>query len=291
MITLQFYKKLAAAVGDLDLEIDLNIRKGELITLYGPSGAGKTSCLRILAGLMSPDSGQIKVDDAIWFDSVTKKNSSPQERSVGFLFQDYALFPNMTVRENLEFALKKGQHKGIINELIEVIELGDLQHRNPMTLSGGQQQRVALARALVHKPKILLLDEPLAALDYHIRQKLQTYIYEVHKEFSLTTILISHDIGEIVKLSDRVIVLEQGKIVKQDTPQAIFMSKQLSGKFQFTGEIMAIEQEEVVHIVTVLIHNSLIKVVADTSEVAELTIGDKVVVASKAFNPILYKIE
>ncbi len=291
MITLQFYKKLLAAEGDLDLQIELDIQKGELITLYGPSGVGKTSCLRILAGLMTPDRGHIKVDDAIWFDSEAKKNRSPQKRSVGFLFQDYGLFPNMTVRENLEFALKKGQNKGIISELIEVIELGDLQNRHPMTLSGGQKQRVALARALVHKPKILLLDEPLAALDYHIRQKLQTYIYKVHKEFSLTTLLISHDIGEIVKMSDRVVVLEHGKISKQDTPQAIFMSKQLSGKFQFTGDIIAIEQEEVVYIVTVLIHNSLIKVVADTSEVAELTIGDKVVVASKAFNPILYKIE
>ncbi|MBT8264073.1 MAG: ABC transporter ATP-binding protein, partial [Muriicola sp.] len=145
--------------------------------------------------------------------------------------------------------------------------------------------------ALVHKPQILLLDEPLAALDYHIRQKLQTYIYEVHKEFSLTTILISHDIGEIIKLSDRVIVLEHGKIIKEDSPQKIFMSNQLSGKFQFTGEIIAIEKEEVIYIVTVLIHNSLIKVVADASEVASLTTGDKVVVASKAFNPILYKIE
>ncbi|NNE03506.1 MAG: ATP-binding cassette domain-containing protein [Eudoraea sp.] len=291
MIDLQFHKKLIAAEGDLDLDISLNIQKGELITLYGPSGVGKTSCLRILAGLMAPDRGLIKVEDTIWFNSETKKNSSPQERSVGFLFQDYALFPNMTVRENLEFALKKGQQKDIITELIDVIELGDLQHRNPMTLSGGQKQRVALARALVHKPQILLLDEPLAALDYHIRQKLQTYIYEVHKEFSLTTILISHDIGEIIKLSDRVIVLEHGKIIKEDSPQEIFMSKQLSGKFQFTGEIIAIEKEEVIYIVTVLIHNSLIKVVADASEVASLTTGDKVVVASKAFNPILYKIE
>jgi molybdate transport system ATP-binding protein len=291
MINLQFHKKLIAAEGDLDLDIALDIQKGELITLYGPSGVGKTSCLRIIAGLMSPDRGQIKVNDTIWFNSETKKNCSPQQRSVGFLFQDYALFPNMTVRENLEFALKKGQDKDIITELIDVIELGDLQRRNPMTLSGGQKQRVALARALVHKPKILLLDEPLAALDYHIRQKLQTYIYEVHKEFSLTTILISHDIGEIIKLSDRVVVLEHGKIIKEDSPQTIFMSKQLSGKFQFTGEIIAIEKEEVIYIVTVLIHNSLIKVVADSSEVGALTVGDKVVVASKAFNPILYKIE
>ena len=291
MIELNFHKKLLAAEGEMLLKIDLNIQKGALITLYGPSGAGKTSCLRILSGLLKPDRGYIKVHDTSWFDSDQKINRSPQERATGMVFQDYALFPNMTIRENLEFALRKGQTKNIIEDLIEVVELGDLQNRNPETLSGGQKQRVAFARALVQKPEILLLDEPLAALDVKIRLKLQSYIYKIHKEFGLTTILISHDIGEIVKLSDQVVVLEHGKIVKKGSPQEIFINKHLSGKFQFTGEVIAIDKEEVVYIVTVLIHNSIIKVVADSSEIKDLNPGDKVVVASKAFNPILYKIE
>ncbi|MCL4119724.1 UNVERIFIED_CONTAM: hypothetical protein GTU68_004297 [Idotea baltica] len=245
----------------------------------------------MLAGLLSPDAGHISVNSQIWYDALKKIDRSPQKRRIGYVFQDYALFPNMTVRENLEYAKIKYQDHHNIESLIDITELGELQHRNPQTLSGGQKQRVALARALVQQPEILLLDEPLAALDNKIRLKLQDYIKQVHREFNLTTILVSHDIGEIVKLSDNVIVLEAGKIKKQGTPEEIFINKELSGKFKFTGEILKIEKEEIVYIVTVLIHSNVVKVIAQASEVNEMEVGDKVVVASKAFNPIIYKVD
>jgi len=290
MITLDIHKKLQAADGEMDLQLSIDIKKGTLVTLYGASGVGKTSTLRMLSGLMKPTSGKIMVNDSCWFNSDKKINISPNKRNIGYVFQDYALFPNMTVRQNLEFALKKNQDTKRISDLIEIIELEELQNRKPVTLSGGQKQRVALARALVQKPTLLLLDEPLAALDSNMRFKLQDYILKVHREFNLTTLLISHDIGEIIKLSDRVFVIENGKISKQGHPDDIFINRQISDKFKFTGEVLKIEKQEEVFIVTVLIQNDLVKVVAETSEVKELKIGDKVVVASKAFNPILYKI-
>lgn len=290
MIVLDINKTLQAAEGVMNLDLQLNIPKGSLTTLYGDSGAGKTSTLRLLAGLLKPDRGKITVSGRSWYDSDSKINLPPQQRNIGYVFQDYALFPNMTVLQNLEFAADKTQGKKAVENLIEIMELGELQQRKPHTLSGGQQQRVALARALVQQPEILLLDEPLAALDHTIRLKLQDYIQKVHAAYGLTTILISHDVGEIVKLSDKVVVLEKGKISRQGSPTEIFMNKKLSGKFQFTGQVLQIEKQEVIFIVTVLINTQLIKVIARESDILDLKLGDKVVVASKAFNPIIYKI-
>ena len=290
MIEVHLQKKLKAATGDLLLDVDLKIRKGELVTLYGRSGAGKTSVFRMLAGLMDPDKGKIVVDDMVWLDTVKGINLPPQRRKIGFVFQEYALFPNMTVLENLKFALAKGSDTSFINDLIEIVDLGDLQYRKPDTLSGGQKQRVALARALVQKPEILMLDEPLSALDFEIRNKLQVYILQVHKEFGLTTILISHDISEIIKMSDYLIELDQGKIIRQGLPAEVLTNQNVSGKFQFTGEILAIARQDFIFIITVLIGKEIIKVVADEDEGVKLAVGDKVMIASKAFNPIIHKI-
>ena len=290
MIKLDVEKKLLAAEGEMILRVNTIIEEGDFVTLYGASGAGKTSTLRMLAGLMKPDRGSIVVNDKPWFDADKNINIRPQNRKIGYVFQDYALFPNMTVRANLEFALPKGSAKNRIADLIEIIELGSLQDRKPLSLSGGQQQRVALARALVQQPRILLLDEPLAALDNKIRLKLQDYLLSVHREFNLTTILISHDIGEIIKLSSHLLILDEGKIVQQGHPDEVFTNRKISGKFKFTGEILKIEQEEVIYIATVLVQTEIVKVVLQQSEIEDLSVGDKVVVASKAFNPILYKV-
>lgn len=275
----------------MNLKVNFAIEDGQLVTLYGDSGAGKTSILRMVSGLMKPDGGQILINGEPWYDSGKGINIKTQKRKVGFVFQDYALFPNMTILENLRFALSKRQSEEVIHELIELIELGDLRNKLPFTLSGGQQQRVALARALVQKPEILLLDEPLSALDLKIRLKLQDYIIRVHKQYSLTTLLVSHDVGEISKLSSHVMILEEGKIVRQGIPSDIFGNENISGKFKFTGEILNIEAQDVVYIVSVLIQNELVKVIAQEEEVKEFSIGDKVVVASKAFNPVIYKID
>ncbi|GGK41247.1 MULTISPECIES: sulfate/molybdate ABC transporter ATP-binding protein [Flavobacteriaceae] len=290
MIEISIQKKLTAALGEMLLDINTTINKGSLVTLYGKSGVGKTTILRILAGLLYPDSGKIIVNGDTWLNTTTKINLKPQKRKVGFVFQDYALFPNMNVKENLLFALNKGQNSSIVNHLIEIIELGELQHRKPDTLSGGQKQRVALARALVQKPSILMLDEPLSALDAEIRFKLQQYILAVHKEYNLTTLLISHDISEILRMSDKVLELEHGKIVRQGTPNEVFNHKELNAKFQFTGTIIEIEKQDFLFILTVRIGKDLVKVVADESEGAQLIIGDKILVSSKAFNPIIHKI-
>jgi molybdate transport system ATP-binding protein len=221
MIEARLKKKLFSAQGDMLLDVKFSIRQGELVTLYGASGAGKTSVLRMLCGLTLPDEGSISVQGETWFDSKRKINVKPQRRNVGIVFQDYALFPNMTVRENLEYALEKQQSHNLVDELLELMELTSLNNKKPGFLSGGQQQRVALARAIVRKPKVLLLDEPLSALDTTLRLKLQDYILRVHEQFQLTTIIVSHDILEVSRLSKHVFLMDHGKIVRQGEPGSI----------------------------------------------------------------------
>lgn len=252
MLELMLNKKLHSAGGAMRLDISMDIKQGSFVTLYGKSGAGKTSVLRMIAGLFVPDQGKIIVDDETWLDTQHKINLKPQKRNVGLVFQDYALFPNMTVLENLEFALTKTADRKIIKDLIEVIELGDLQSLKPATLSGGQQQRVALARALVRRPKLLLLDEPLSALDSEMRQKLQEYLLKVHQEFKLTTILVSHDIPEILRLSDYLIQLEKGLIIRQETP-ARFFAKQASAK------LLSVERLEENYNLSILINGQVVQ--------------------------------
>jgi len=290
MIELAINKKLKSSSGDMLLDVKFNIPTGKLIALYGKSGAGKTSLLKIIAGLLSPEKGIIKVDDKVWLDTDKRLDLSPQKRNIGFLFQEYTLFPNMTVRENLEFALTKGQNKKIVDELLEIVDLGDLQFRKSNSLSGGQKQRAALARSLVQKPKILMLDEPLSALDYEMRTKLQQYILQLHKEFKLTTILISHDISEIIKMSDYLMEIDHGKIVNEGLATDVFSHNKINAKFQFTGEIIKIEKQDFIYIISVLIGKDFVKVIADDDEARDLMVGDKVFIASKAFNPIIKKI-
>ncbi|WP_438426354.1 ATP-binding cassette domain-containing protein [Aquimarina macrocephali] len=290
MIHIALQKELTAANGAMQLDVNINIEQGQLVTLYGDSGAGKTSILRMVAGLLQTDEGLITVNQKTWLDTKKGICLKPQQRKIGFVFQDYALFPNMTVKENLLFAVEKGQNKKVVNELIDIIKLGDLQDRKPENLSGGQKQRVALARALVRRPEILMLDEPLSALDIKMRTKLQDYILKVHKQFNLTTLLISHEIGEVIKMSDTVFSIENGKIIKQGRPIEVFTTKQVSGKFQFSGEIIQIEKEDIIHIVTILVGSNFVKIVAEEDDIKAIAVGDKVIVASKAFNPLLQKI-
>lgn len=291
MIQLKIQKKLQSASGEMLLDLDFKIKENEFVTLYGASGSGKTTTLRILSGLTTADKGTITVDNTIWLDTDKKIQLPPQKRKIAYVFQDYALFPNMSVRENLSYALEKGQDKTIIEELLSLMELEQLQHQKSTQLSGGQKQRVALARALVQKPRILLLDEPLSAVDNEMRVKLQDYIIRAHRKYKLTTILVSHEISEIYKMSDQVIVLENGKISKHGTPEQVFSSRLVRGKFQFVGEILKIEKENFVYIVAVLVGNNVVKIIAMEEEIQDLEIGSKVLLASKAFNPILTKID
>ena len=290
MISLQASKMLHGASGFTALTLDLTIQDGEMVALYGPSGAGKTSTLRILAGLTQPETGFIQVDGEVWLDTSRGINLAPQKRKLGFVFQDHTLFQNMTVRGNLTYALEKGQDKTIVDELLKVMELTQLQHNPTGQLSGGQKQRVALARALVRKPKLLLLDEPLSALENEMRIKLQDHLIQVHHAYSLTTLLVSHDVAEVYKMANRVLVFEQGLIKKEGKPEVVFSEKNTSGKFQFVGEVLKAEKQGVIMLVSVLIGNNVVRVVATEEEAAALQVGDKVMVSSKAFNPLLLKI-
>ncbi len=290
MIQIKIRKTLLMVAGKTDLEVDFNLESGNFYTLYGKSGAGKTTILKILAGLLPPDEGFIKVNGQVWLDTAKKINLPPQKRHIGLVFQDYALFPNMTVRENLQYALNRQPDNGFIDNLLERADLRHLAHRKPPTLSGGQQQRVALMRALVRKPQILLLDEPLSALDLEMRQALQTEIYQLHKSFGTTTLLVSHQLSEIYRLSDFIFSLESGKIIAQGTPAQVLGQDRLSSKIQLIGELLSIRKNEVVYILDILIGNNIIKTVATQDEVANLRPGDQVKVSAKAFNPIVTKI-
>ncbi|MEJ1241721.1 ATP-binding cassette domain-containing protein [Chryseolinea sp. T2] len=215
MMTVDIRKKLHAGSGRIAMELQFDVRDGELLALFGPSGAGKTSVLRMIAGLLQPDSGTITVNNEAWFDSSGDLNLVPQRRDVGIVFQDYALFPNMTVRENIAYGLKKDQPADVVQELLDVMELIQMEHVRPSLLSGGQKQRVALARALARRPKVLLLDEPTSSLDAALRVRMQQYVKTFHEKHRMTTLLITHDVTEVIRLASRVLVLEQGTIKMQ----------------------------------------------------------------------------
>ncbi len=206
----------------MTLEVDLDLPEDKVIAIYGPSGSGKTTMLRMLAGLSKPNSGRIQVGDAVWYDSEAKTNLKPQQRSIGFVFQNYSLFPNMTIRQNVAFGMPKGNDPARVDELLKTTDLIELADRNPGQLSGGQQQRVALARALARDPALLLLDEPLSALDVNMRSNLQHEIARLTKLYGHSTFLVSHDISEVYRLADLVIVLEVGHVSKVGTPAEIF---------------------------------------------------------------------
>lgn len=291
MIRASIFKRLHGANGEFSLDASLEVAEGEFVALFGASGVGKTTLLRCIAGLEQPEQGSIVVRGETWLDSAARLNLPPQQRRVGYMFQDYALFPNMTVRGNLEFALRKGADQKRINELLELMALGELQHRKPDSLSGGQKQRVALARALISEPRLLLLDEPFSALDAEMRSRLHDEILRLQKHFGITTVIVSHDVSEVCKLTSRVMMMEAGCIVQQGKPIDVFSAGQTSGKFRFTGEILAIESMDVMFSITVLVGNQIVRVVAMPDEAANLRVGERVMLVSKAFNPMVLKLE
>ncbi|MFT7880242.1 MAG: ATP-binding cassette domain-containing protein [Sulfurimonas sp.] len=283
MINIDINKTLHGSTGEMELAVDLEIKEGEFIALAGESGSGKTTLLRIIAGLEKAR-GSLKVGDEVWMDDTF--TLSPQKRKIGFVFQDYALFPNMTVLQNLLFVQKD---RRLAEELLEMTGLHELKERLPATLSGGQKQRVSLCRAMMNRPKILLMDEPLSALDPAMRTKLQQEILTLHKNFGTTTIMVSHDPSEIYRLASRVIVLDHGEIIQDGTPKNTLLKTSGSQKFAFEGELLDIVQVDIIMVAIVSIGQQLVEVVISPEEAASLHIGDTVTLSTKAFAPILSK--
>lgn len=197
---------------DFDLEMDFEV-KNNITVLFGPSGCGKTTTLRCIAGLERPDAGKIMLDDQSFFSSVEKIFIPPRERGVGYMFQDYALFPHMSVESNILYGVKKKDNTSqqLYRELIYLLKIEPLIHRGIKQLSGGEKQRVALARALMANPKILLLDEPLSALDSETRLELQDELKNMQSIWGIPFIMVTHDREEAEKLSDQTIYMNKGK--------------------------------------------------------------------------------
>lgn len=224
MIRARLCRTLRTVDGPLRLAAEFEVAPGEAVVLLGRSGAGKTTLLRMLSGLLSPEEGRIEAWGQVWADAASGVHLPPGSRSLGFMFQDYALFPNMTLEENLRFALKPGQDPAIVGELLDMVELAGLKERRPAQISGGQQQRAALARALVQRPRLLLLDEPLSALDWETRTRLQSELQEARRRFGTTMIIVSHDPAEVRRLADRVLVLEEGRISRSGPPAEVLIA-------------------------------------------------------------------
>ena len=202
-------------------QVDLTIKTGSLVALLGPSGSGKSTLLRMIAGLEVPDSGRIVLvgNDATY--------QPVQDRNIGFVFQHYALFKHLTIRQNIAFALeirkaKKGQIKDRVEELLALIQLQGLGDRYPSQLSGGQRQRVALARALAVQPQVLLLDEPFGALDAKVRKELRTQLRHLHEGVNVTTVLVTHDQEEAMEVADEIVVMNKGRVEQVGAPTDIY---------------------------------------------------------------------
>ena len=201
--------------------LDLEIREGEFLTLLGPSGCGKTTTLRLIAGFIQPTAGTIFLGD----DDITAV--APQHRKIGMVFQDYALFPHMTVRENIAFGLQERRYEKHriperVGELLELIRLPDMGDRYPAEVSGGQQQRIAVARAVAFPPRVLLMDEPLGALDLKLREAMQIEVRRIQRELSITTVYVTHDQTEAMNMSDRIVVMNDGVIEQLGTAEEIY---------------------------------------------------------------------
>lgn len=215
--------------------VDLEVQEGEVVTLLGPSGCGKTTTLRLIAGFTSPSSGRILIGD----EEVT--HLAPRRRKIGMVFQDYALFPHLTAGENIAFGLRE---RGVmqaeilarVHELLDLVRLTGVEERFPSQLSGGQQQRVALARALACTPRVLLMDEPLGALDLKLRQVMQTELHRIQRELRITTIYVTHDQEEAMSLSDRIAVMADGRVIQVAAPEELYARPATPFVAEFVGK-------------------------------------------------------
>jgi len=238
------FRNVARNYGDVRAVdgVSLSIAQGEFFAMLGPSGSGKTTCLRLIAGFEAPDSGSILLDG----EDVTDR--APYERDVNTVFQDYALFPHMTVLQNVAYGLRvrkvpRDEQQRRALEMLELVKLSALGDRRPSQLSGGQRQRVSLARALINHPRVLLLDEPLGALDLKLREEMQIELKNLQRRLGITFVFVTHDQGEALSMADRVAVFNHGKIEQLDTPRALYTQPATAFVARFVGGANIIEGE------------------------------------------------
>ncbi|ELN8297622.1 sulfate/molybdate ABC transporter ATP-binding protein [Campylobacter jejuni] len=288
MIKIDIKLPINTAKGKKQLELNTCLKANEITAIFGESGAGKTTLLKIIAGLIKLEFGRIEVGDELWLDTQKNINLAIQKRKIGFVFQDYALFPNMSVKENISYAATSKQK---VEELLSLMNLENLAKIYPKNLSGGQAQRVALARALAREPQILLLDEPLSALDFKMRSFLQDELVKILQHFKITTLLVSHDLAEIYKLSHRILELSDGKIIKDARTNEFFTSSNLSAKLRLSATLLEIKKSDILMIFTLLLNQDIVKITLSEEEFLRtyknVKIGDTLLLSIKAFNPII----
>jgi putative spermidine/putrescine transport system ATP-binding protein len=226
---------LALGGNQILTDVNLTVEAGSFVTLLGPSGSGKSTTLNVVAGFLAPDKGQIK------FGGQDVQKLPPGARNLGIVFQNYAIFPHMTVGQNVAFPLKaqgkKQNHRERVAEMLSLVKLDGFENRRASSLSGGQQQRVALARALAAEPQVLLLDEPLSALDKQLREAMQTEIKQIQRTVGVTTISVTHDQSEALSMSDLVVVMNDGRIEQSGTPEEMYCYPKTEFLARFLGEV------------------------------------------------------
>ena len=222
---------------EFDLEVDFELKKG-CLGILGPSGCGKSMTLKSIAGIVNPDKGVVSLttdEETVYFDSSKKINLKPQKRNVGYLFQNYALFPNMTVEENVAIGLSKDDDEKRASEMIKRFRLEGLEKRYPRQLSGGQQQRVALARILAYGPDVILLDEPFSAMDSHLKEQLRIELVNMLKDFDGFSVLVTHDRDEAFQFCDELILLDEGKVIAKGATHEVFENPEKVQVARLTG--------------------------------------------------------
>ncbi len=240
-------------LGEFSLDLEVRLPGSGVTALFGPSGAGKTTVLRCLAGL-DRMSGRVRIGDEVWQDDVTGRFLQPHRRAVGYVFQEASLFPHLSVRDNLVYALKRAARRGGpgapgLDDVIELLGCGPLLARAPGTLSGGERQRVAIARALLTGPKLLLLDEPLSALDQPARKEIIVYLEKIHRELAIPALYVSHDIGEVARLADHVVILSDGRKLAEgpvgeilERPESSLLEDESEASVVLTARVVSLDE-------------------------------------------------
>jgi molybdate transport system ATP-binding protein len=266
------------------LQLAAQLPGGRITALAGPSGAGKTTLLRLLAGLARADSGTLRVDGDSW--QAGKQWLPPQQRRVGMVFQDYALFPHLNVRDNVAFGARHGD-SALVDELLALTGLSTLARQRPQQLSGGQKQRVALARALACRPRLLLLDEPLSALDPALRGQLQDELLTLQQRYAITTVLVSHDPAEIFKLASHVLLLQAGRLHAQGSPAEVFLhGRHARSRLTLPAQVLAISPADILWRVTVQSGGHLVDLLLSADEAAPLRVGQTLPLQAGTLSPL-----